>query len=67
MIPTLETLAAPPSFREIAKRELRGNRGRHAVLLLSGMEIDCMALELDGIVYALVGPALHVGAAVRWL
>lgn len=59
--------AAPPPAREAAKRELRGNRGRPAVLLLDGVEMGCRAIELDGITYALVGFSLHVGATVRWL
>lgn len=53
--------------REAAKRALRGNRGRAAVLLLDGIEVHCTAIVLDGITYALVGFSLHVGATVRWL
>lgn len=30
-------------------------------------EVQCGAIELDGITYALVGFSLHVGATVRWL
>lgn len=59
--------APPPCQREVAKRHLRANRGHHAVLVVGGHEVACTALSLDGVVYALVGPALHVGASVRWL
>lgn len=62
MTPTLPA----PSPREVAKRLLRGGRGTPAVATIGGRELHCVATILEGITYALIGPALHVGAAVRW-
>lgn len=67
-------ITAPLSPAQLADRDAarsahKAGRSRAARVTLPAPfgEVQCGAIELDGITYALVGFSLHVGATVRWL